>query len=230
MQSRPDLPGSPSRASRFGCPRGSCRTRTTARAEPRGTIMESIGHVFGRWTVDWRSGAKRPRANDVLVRCACGVEHRVTTNDLRQSKSQSCGCANPRLGVLGMDAHAESRRGEGKTRLYIVWRAMKARCLDPNVGNFHNYGGRGIKVHPTWLEFVGFRDWIISNVGRPPSGTSFDRINNDGNSRARQRALGDAHHAVSQPSRHDHGDASSDRRDAPSPGMGRPPWTRNVRH
>ena len=143
--------------------------------------MESLGHTFGMWTVAGEPATNEHGRSTLLVKCSCGTERRVTTNDLRQGKSRSCGCANPRLGVLGMNAHAESRRGEGKTRLYIVWRAMKQRCLDPNGIGWKYYGGRGVTIHEPWLGFVNFRDWIIANIGRPPAGLSFDRINNEGN-------------------------------------------------
>ena len=60
---------------------------------------------------------------------------------------------------------------------YSTWQAMKTRCLNPNSEHYHNYGGRGILVHPPWAEdfSIFFRD-----VGpRPTSQHSLDRIDND---------------------------------------------------
>lgn len=38
--------------------------------------------------------------------------------------------------------------GESKTALYKLWINVKDRCSNPKNPYFHNYGGRGIKLHP----------------------------------------------------------------------------------
>jgi hypothetical protein len=56
---------------------------------------------------------------------------------------------------------------------------MIARCTDPNVKNWKNYGGRGIQLCERWRNsFAAF----LSDMGKKPSPSlSIDRINNDGN-------------------------------------------------
>src|SRR6516165_2533471 len=57
-------------------------------------------------------------------------------------------------------------------------RAKSCGCLK-NKG-FKNYGGRGIKIAPEWVnDFVAFRDYINQNLGPRPKGYSLDRIEND---------------------------------------------------
>lgn len=54
---------------------------------------------------------------------------------------------------------------------------MLQRCDDENHPSFHNYGGRGIKVHPTLRSFEAF----LTEVGERPSPEyTLDRKNNDG--------------------------------------------------
>ena len=76
------------------------------------------------------------------------------------------------------------KHGGTGTRLHKVWIMMKQRCNNPNTGEYHRYGGRGIKVCDEWLSFANFRDWAMSNGYEPnaPRGEcTLDRIDNDGN-------------------------------------------------
>lgn len=49
------------------------------------------------------------------------------------------------------------------TRLYNIWTGMKARCNNPNAGNYYKYGGRGITVCSEWQEFAPFMKWALAN-------------------------------------------------------------------
>jgi hypothetical protein len=60
------------------------------------------------------------------------------------------------------------------TRTYQTWRAMKARCCNPNCPDYARYGGRGIKI--LWESFSDF----LSDMGERPEGTSIDRIDVSG--------------------------------------------------
>lgn len=57
-------------------------------------------------------------------------------------------------------------------------RGMIDRCTKPKNDKFHNYGGRGIKVHPAFMCRAYFVAWSIEN-GFHPS-LQLDRIDNDG--------------------------------------------------
>lgn len=61
---------------------------------------------------------------------------------------------------------------------YRAWVAIKLRCHNPNGRDYHNYGGRGIKVCDRWLQ--SFEDFKADMGERPHPSYSIDRINNDG--------------------------------------------------
>jgi hypothetical protein len=65
---------------------------------------------------------------------------------------------------------------------YSCYASMKARCFNPNVPGYHNYGGRGITVCERWLGPDGFKTFLLDAGRRPTSRHSLDRWpNNDGN-------------------------------------------------
>ena len=42
------------------------------------------------------------------------------------------------------------------TRTHRSWTAMLARCRNPNIKDYHRYGGRGIMVCDRWHDFRNF--------------------------------------------------------------------------
>lgn len=62
--------------------------------------------------------------------------------------------------------------------LYKKWAGMKRRCLNKNEIQYHNYGGRGIKVCDKWLKFEGFAEDMESTFKK---GLSLERIDVNGN-------------------------------------------------
>lgn len=71
------------------------------------------------------------------------------------------------------------KHGRSQTPEYRCWQQLKARCLNLNHRAYPNYGGRGITVHPDWVnDFEAF----LAYVGpRPSSKHSLDRVDVDGN-------------------------------------------------
>lgn len=64
-------------------------------------------------------------------------------------------------------------------QLYRVWDGIIQRCYNPNAKNYHNYGGRGIKMHDDWRnDFSSFEHYCLNNGWR--HGLHVDRINNNG--------------------------------------------------
>jgi hypothetical protein len=59
----------------------------------------------------------------------------------------------------------------------ISYRAMKARCCDPQHEKYPIYGGRGVKICDRWLlSYANFR----ADMGRRPEGYTLDRKDSDG--------------------------------------------------
>jgi hypothetical protein len=60
---------------------------------------------------------------------------------------------------------------------YQIWLGMKQRCNNPNSEAYRNYGGRGIRITPSWLDFKKF----IRDMGpRPTNKHTIERIDNNG--------------------------------------------------
>lgn len=95
---------------------------------------------------------------------------------IRRRKTFECRPCGNRAGK------AATHRGS-KEKLYAVWDNMRRRCSDPRTVNYHNYGGRGIRVSPLWeKDYAAFRTYLNDVLGPKPSENhTIDRIENDGN-------------------------------------------------
>lgn len=60
--------------------------------------------------------------------------------------------------------------------LYKVWVNVLDRCLNPASPHYHNYGARGITVHPRLMSFPQFLDAVGE---RPTPLHQLDRVDND---------------------------------------------------
>ncbi len=100
-----------------------------------------------------------------IYKCHCGKEYKANTSNVKRGLSPSCGC------MRGKDSY---------TRLYHIWKGMRARCSNKNNDSFSHYGGRGILVCEEWKNsFYIFKIW--ANANGYSDSLSIDRINNDGN-------------------------------------------------
>lgn len=135
------------------------------------------GQQFGRLTYLGEAGLKNNR-RICLFACDCGKTTKAGLHDVRNGHTRSCGCYHNEIRsiVCLTHGHTANRRS---TPEYRAWKAMKARCFDPNNISYKNYGARGVTVCEEWLnDYPSF----LKEIGRRPSKNhSVDRINNNGN-------------------------------------------------
>ena len=135
------------------------------------------GMRFGRLLVLDVADVDLPRRLSWNVICDCGNRRIVLGSDLTTGNTSSCGCFRAERSRIAMTKHGASMY-RPYTVEYRTWMAMKARCLNPNVKAFNNYGGRGIKICKRWINsFENF----LSDMGKRPDGLTLERKNNDGN-------------------------------------------------
>lgn len=141
-----------------------------------GQLEDLTGRVFGRWTVIKRADPPTDKTGHPLwhCRCVCGNEANVYAQSLRSGSSRSCGCQQKEELVQRVRTH-----GDSYSRLYSIWKAMLARCYNPNFIQFDDYGGRGVTVCDEWLDYPTFKEWAISTSYN--DNLTIDRIDTNGN-------------------------------------------------
>lgn len=136
-------------------------------------MKDMSGLKFGRLTVIEFVGYDKYRSAQWKCKCDCGNEVIVDGRCLRRSNTKSCGCLNKDSHITHPNHKIHGMSG---TRIYRIWKAMKARCSNQNDVL---YGGRGIIVCDEWKSFVPFYKWAIKNGY--DENKSIDRINVNGN-------------------------------------------------
>lgn len=122
-----------------------------------------------------RESETRDKASGRLTfLCVCVCDGKLThvrRDAVLSGKTQSCGCLRGEKAVS-----TNTRHGLSKTKEYAVWSAMKARCTNPNLEVYADYGARGITVSAEWGEsFSAF----YADMGPCPEGLTLERNDND---------------------------------------------------
>jgi hypothetical protein len=113
-------------------------------------VIDHSGQRFGRLVVLRREGSTGGKAT-WLCACACGTECVVSGEYLRSGHTKSCGCLH-RETCRELCRSLSLKHGQSYTPEYRTWVSMKGRCENPTHASYKNYGGRGIRVCPTWLD------------------------------------------------------------------------------
>lgn len=92
---------------------------------------------------------RRPKA---IYRCECGKEKELYVTNVNSGSTKSCGCSTNKT------------HGLSKSKLYSIWGGIIMRCENPNNEDYHNYGGRGVKVCDEWRSNPeSFIKWALEN-------------------------------------------------------------------
>lgn len=127
--------------------------------------------TFGRLKVLKEVNRRHGRRHFLCV-CDCENEKVVMMSNLLGGQVRSCGC-------LKKENYQNITHGQKGTRLYRIWNGMKTRCLNENDASYMQYGGRGIEIYDSWIDFAGFFNWAISSGYA--NDLTLERINVDGN-------------------------------------------------
>ncbi len=133
------------------------------------------GQTFGRLTVIEVTGVNARGQAVVLCKCECGNEWRGALHSLKSGITKSCGCFRREFTTAKNTTHGQSFSKEHR-----AWTHIKTRTTNPNCNEWHNYGGRGVRMCAEWsASFESF----LAHVGPAPSADhSIDRFpNKDGN-------------------------------------------------
>lgn len=141
-------------------------------------IIPKKGDVYNGLTL---TGVYEMRSHATYAEalCECGKLFFSRFKHIRIGKATSCGCKTVQLRANKLVTHGFGRNAN-RHPLYRAWSNMKSRCFNVKNSEYHNYGGRGIKMCKEWCDnFTSFCEWAINNGWR--KGLSIDRIKVNGN-------------------------------------------------
>ena len=129
--------------------------------------MPEPGERYGRLVI-MELRERTSGSHTWLCKCDCGKEVLKRIGCLRNGHTRSCGCLNS-------EKSRERRFKHGRTRSkeYIIWQGILARCYNQSNKKYSSVGARGISVCDRWRNsFENF----LQDVGYRPSGAIFRRI------------------------------------------------------
>lgn len=144
---------------------------TTTTIDPFHETESRAAQKFGRLTFVRAAKHDKQHKARWICRCDCGTEREFDRWYVTSGHTKSCGC-------LALAVHTTHGMTNSHRRLRWIWALMKARCSNPNLPAYKNYGGRGIIVCDRWKnDFAAF----VSDMGECPPKHQIDRIDNNGN-------------------------------------------------
>lgn len=102
--------------------------------------------------------------------CDCGNTSQVSTGDLKNGHSKSCGCLKDETTSKRNFKHGYAKI---KPVEYVSWQAAKSRCFNTNFPQYDDYGGRGISMSLSWKDDF---ERFLSDMGQCPEGFTLERL------------------------------------------------------
>ncbi len=136
-------------------------------------LLDIVGEKFNLLTVLKRSDQQINGNVKWDCVCDCGGYTSVTGSRLKSGITRSCGC----LAKANAKGHSNPTHGMSRTSEYRCWIDARARCNNTEHPQYDYYGGRGIKMQPSWdSDFSEF----LKHIGlKPTLDLSLDRLDND---------------------------------------------------
>ena len=136
------------------------------------TKLDLANKRFGSLVVIGENG--RDSWGAVLWRCTCDCGRNTIArgSHLIRGATRSCGCG------VQISRKAPKKHGQSHSALFRRWMGMRNRCQNPNGSEYHNYGGRGIRICERWQNFSNF-DTDMGQTFRED--LEIERKDNDGN-------------------------------------------------
>jgi hypothetical protein len=134
----------------------------------RGKQQNLIGMKFGRLFVQEKFKKQDKAGIFWICLCDCGNKTSpISTNSLLSLKTKSCGCYK-----IEKIKEANTTHNLTKSRTYVSWRSMWARCTDNKRRDYDFYKEK--IPYDRWKSFENF----FADMGERPPNTSLDRIDN----------------------------------------------------
>ena len=147
----------PGRNLRNGTESKSCtRCSVKRRKPPKQKNIVKVGQRFGKLEIlnVWHEKTKRGFVWKVKAYCDCGVVKTIRKSDLFDSNGRS-GTAS--CGNCSLDTNKKTK-GYSNHPVYRNVENIISRCYRPSTGDFHVWGGRGIRV---WDPFYKNRELFL---------------------------------------------------------------------
>lgn len=140
-----------------------------------GHATDLTGRTFGQLTVIGPVGRNNNRGIIWLCRCSCGNERKAYVARLLNGTSQFCASC-----LLGAKRRMSTVHGLLNSPAYRAYKTMTRRCNDSHGHQYHNYGGRGIRVCDEWRSSPkNFLEYVAALPNYGVKGRTLDRIDNN---------------------------------------------------